>query len=346
MLFTGDIAIAKIDNFLFSGLPKNILDQPWIVNLEGAIIDHEIDDGVYNASNVLTQLKDFNLGPVFIGNNHILDVSNGIAKTIKIAEASGLDVFGAGANTFDASKEVTCNDANSNFCLLGFGWSVIGCEPAKLNKAGVNPFDAHHVKKSVLDCINSYSDFKTVVVIHANYEFEMYPQPAHRQLARELIDLGAYAVIFHHPHIVGPVEQYQGRSIAYSLGNWAFSYEKFFNSKLVFPPSSYHQIALELGSNEDSVHILTFCPPRKIQYEKVEKVNSPSFSLRPEFQGFTDQEYINWFKINRKKRKLLPIYKKPYASLTNSFNDIWVSVRQLLIDLATRFGLKSHIRRS
>jgi hypothetical protein len=51
------------------------------------------------------------------------------------------------------------------------------------------------------------------VLIHGNYEFELYPQPAHRQLALELIDAGVHSVIFHHPHRVGPVERYKRRSL-------------------------------------------------------------------------------------------------------------------------------------
>jgi poly-gamma-glutamate synthesis protein (capsule biosynthesis protein) len=43
-----------------------------------------------------------------------------------------------------------------------------------------------------------------------------------RQLARLLIDAGADAVVGAHPHVVQNVEQYQGKPIIYSLGNFIF----------------------------------------------------------------------------------------------------------------------------
>ena len=38
-----------------------------------------------------------------------------------------------------------------------------------------------------------------------------------------MIDLGADIVVGHHPHVLQGIERYNGRFIAYSLGNFAFS---------------------------------------------------------------------------------------------------------------------------
>ena len=180
-----------------------------------------------------------------------------------------------------------------------------------------------------------------VAVIHANYEFELYPQPAHRRLARQLIDAGAYAVIFHHPHIVGPIERYNGRTIAYSLGNWAFSYGKFFGGRLRFPSASFPQIALQLGGAGDTVHHAVFSPPNTVTYTRSEEVAAEGLSLTAEFEGLTDAEYVAWFRKNRKKRKLLPVYLDADDSLANGLRDRWVAIRQVLIDMAAKYGLKA-----
>jgi poly-gamma-glutamate synthesis protein (capsule biosynthesis protein) len=42
------------------------------------------------------------------------------------------------------------------------------------------------------------------------------------ELARQMIDAGADLVVGGHPHVVQPVEEYHGRWIAYSLGNFVF----------------------------------------------------------------------------------------------------------------------------
>lgn len=45
-------------------------------------------------------------------------------------------------------------------------------------------------------------------------------------VGRAAIDAGADLVFGHHPHVLQPVEVYRGRPIFYSLGNFAFDWEK------------------------------------------------------------------------------------------------------------------------
>jgi len=210
----------------------------------------------------------------------------------------------------------------------------------------VNILEGNHVLQSATAAVQSVGTHRVIVIMHGNYEFERYPQPGHRKLSKMLIDLGVYAVIWHHPHIVGPVEQYKGRTIAYSLGNWAFSYGKFFGGKLRFPETSFHQIALELGDDGDLVHHARFEPPLTVTYQSHERVDVADFSLRPVFEGYSDAEYFRWFKEHRVKRKGLPIYRDASDSLPNRLRDRWVWIRQVLIDAAAKSGLKAMRRRS
>lgn len=347
MIFAGDVAIAHGDNFNFLDFPDSLLAKPWCLNLEGAVIDlsMSLNWGVYNSFQWINSFKKFSLAPVFIGNNHILDVRDGISITEKSLALHGLEIIGAGKNNYDASQEKMALAVKDRYLIIGFGWSVIGCKTTVGNQPGVNGFKAENVRRQAAKVIDRAGQARVVVVIHGNYEFERYPQPAHRKLAFQLIELGVYAVIFHHPHIVGPVERYKGRTIAYSLGNWAFSYGNFFDKKLRFPESSFHQIALELGSETDVVHHAQFSPPTTVTYEFSENVDACDFSLKPIFEGFSHNEYICWFKDNRLKRKLLPIYREPDDSLGNWIRDHWVTGRQIIIDFAVKAGFKT-IRRN
>jgi poly-gamma-glutamate synthesis protein (capsule biosynthesis protein) len=281
------------------------------------------------------------MAPVFIGNNHIHDISDGVRSTISTLAAQGLRHFGAGLNEVDAGGYVAARSGQQDYLLLGFGWPVIGCVPAQVDSAGVNRLEGRRVRAMCQEAIRAAGGHRVVVVIHGNYEFELYPQPAHRQLAKSLIDCGVYSVIFHHPHIVGPVERYKGRTIAYSVGNWAFSYGRFFGGKLRFPSSSFPQIALELGGAGDVVHHARFQPPSTVLYQSAESVDSSDFSLRPAFEGLNEVDYLQWFRMHRVKRKGLPIYRDSAASLANSFRDGWVGMRQVLIDSAAKVGLKA-----
>ncbi|GJL73645.1 MAG: hypothetical protein NMNS01_28440 [Nitrosomonas sp.] len=347
MIFAGDVAIAHGDCFYFSNFPTPLLQKPWCLNLEGAVIDSpkSLNWGVYNSSQWINSFQEFVLAPSFIGNNHILDVVDGINITERSLRQLGMDTVGAGKNTHVASLEKTVVNDEIKYLVIGFGWPVIGCREANGSRPGVNRFESRNVRQQVTEIIRREEHARITVVIHGNYEFERYPQPAHRKLAFQLIDLGVYAVIFHHPHIVGPVERYKGRTIAYSLGNWAFSYGKFFGGKLRFPESSFHQTALELGREIDIVHHVQFCPPTTVTYKFNENVDAANFSLKAVFEGFSHDEYINWFKKNRLKRKLLPIYREPDSLFGNWVRDKWVAGRQVLIDAAAKSGVKA-MRRS
>jgi len=343
MIFVGDVAIARGDRFVFAGFPGGMLRRPWCVNLEGAVAVGESrpEWGVYNDESWIDSFANFSLGPVFLGNNHVHDVPNGIGKTIDHLTAIGAGVFGAGSDETAASMPALYECDGVRYALLGFGWPVIGCRPAGRNSPGVNRLDGRRVRSQLHRVLAGHPDARIVVVIHGNYEFELYPQPGHRRLSKELIDSGAYAVIWHHPHIVGPIERYRERTIAYSLGNWAFSHGRFLGGRLAFPEISFRQIALELGQDGDVVHHALFeAADSVVRYVGSERVGEQDFTLRAEFEGMPDEAYERWFRKNRVKRRGLPIYYDADDTMANRLKDGWVRFRQFFVDAAGRAGIK------
>ena len=61
-----------------------------------------------------------------------------------------------------------------------------------------------------------------VVVMHWGSELDPTPRPWQQAMGRKFIDAGADAVVGHHPHVIQGIELYRGKTIAYSLGNFAF----------------------------------------------------------------------------------------------------------------------------
>lgn len=57
---------------------------------------------------------------------------------------------------------------------------------------------------------------------HWGIETEHYPNAYQKELGRKCIDWGADLVIGHHPHVLQGIEQYEGKYIIYSLGNFCF----------------------------------------------------------------------------------------------------------------------------
>ena len=61
-----------------------------------------------------------------------------------------------------------------------------------------------------------------VCAFHWGRENTFRPTEAQQELARAAIDAGANIIWGHHPHVLQPIEEYNGGIIYYSLGNFAF----------------------------------------------------------------------------------------------------------------------------
>ena len=61
-----------------------------------------------------------------------------------------------------------------------------------------------------------------IVSMHWGEELRARPTDTQVRYGRALIDAGADLVLGSHPHVVGGLEQYKGKYIVYSLGNFCF----------------------------------------------------------------------------------------------------------------------------
>lgn len=61
-----------------------------------------------------------------------------------------------------------------------------------------------------------------IVIFHWGNERETVPDSNQVTLGHAAIDCGADLVIGHHPHVLQGIEEYRGKMIAYSLGNFCF----------------------------------------------------------------------------------------------------------------------------
>lgn len=61
-----------------------------------------------------------------------------------------------------------------------------------------------------------------IVNFHWGREMHYEPMSDQKKMAHAIVDAGADLVIGTHPHVFGGVEQYKGKYIAYSLGNFCF----------------------------------------------------------------------------------------------------------------------------
>lgn len=77
------------------------------------------------------------------------------------------------------------------------------------------------LRQDILDIKGHYADI-VIVSMHAGAEYTREPNQKQIDFAHGAIDAGADLVIGHHPHWIQTIEQYQGKWIFYSLGNFVF----------------------------------------------------------------------------------------------------------------------------
>ncbi|MGQ9590080.1 MAG: CapA family protein [Planctomycetota bacterium] len=92
---------------------------------------------------------------------------------------------------------------------------------ARRGHGGANPY----AKLRMVDDIRSLRAQGCVLVvvqIHAGYQFLEAKSKTVEAAAHAAIDAGADLVVCHHPHVLQGFEWYQGKVVAYSLGNFVF----------------------------------------------------------------------------------------------------------------------------
>ena len=120
-------------------------------------------------------------------------------------------------------------DALDKAGITNFGYDRVAIKKVKGIKVGlVGTYvlaDGLGVKDSMEKNIQDLKDEGAQVIIasfHWGEEKAEYPNDVQVELAHAAIDAGADLVLGHHPHVLQGIEQYKGKNIVYSLGNFCF----------------------------------------------------------------------------------------------------------------------------
>jgi len=144
-----------------------------------------------------------------LANNHILNQgAAGLYDTTAILDKAGIAYTGL------AAKNLVIKESQGiKFAFLSYTYSAD-------SKLVANMLDISQVKKDIISA-KSQADV-IVVLMHAGTEYTSAPNKQQIDFAHEVIDTGADLVIGSHPHWPQTVENYQGKTIIYSLGNLVF----------------------------------------------------------------------------------------------------------------------------
>lgn len=337
MIFLGDVAHPFENRAIWPCLHDEYMAAPVIINLEGPITPHQkrLNEAVlFNHESIVPTLQDANVVLANLANNHMMDWPAGLEQTQKTLRAAGINYIGADQHRDSAARFIKLNIESEPYIFLAFGWETIGCQSARGQKSGTNRLTTSNALQSVRRAVRDHPNVKIIVMCHWNYELELYPQPAHRQLAKRLIEEGAELVVGHHSHLVSGIETHAGKLICYGLGNWWLPQSQFMGGGVKYPQTSFRQLALDWRSAEDARLLWFVYDPKTHLIEKdffePLKDSKRIQSLTP-FFGMNQDEYIQWFQQNRHKKALLPVYRNCDHTIRNHFKDYFVRTRQIAV---------------
>nr|WP_255245263.1 CapA family protein [Evansella sp. LMS18] len=167
-----------------------------------------------------------------LANNHIMDFGiSGLAATINECNNQEVEHIGAGFNSKSAYKPLvkTINGKKFGFvnvCEAQFGVLDYNADEEEAGYAWINHRKVNSLIKKLQETCNY-----VVVIAHAGLEHYSVPQLEWRERYREFCDLGADAVIAHHPHVPQGIEKYNSSIICYSLGNFYFDSTNYMNKR-------------------------------------------------------------------------------------------------------------------
>lgn len=268
MAFVGDVLLGStVDRIM----QQNGYDYPYrkvksyltdaditIANLETPITDRgepEEKDFVYRSSpNVLPDFKDSGIDVVTLANNHILDYgAEGLFDTMEYLEQWGIQYTGAGRNVEEAYRPAVVEANGIKVAFLGLSRKV----PDGSWKAGPDHPGTTQLydERDALKIIAQTKEEADLVVVYAHWGEERVDSPDEHQLrlAKKFIDAGADLVVGSHPHVLQGLEQYKGKWIAYSLGNFIFTTRPD-------APLTWETIILEAECTADGVCDLSAIP--------------------------------------------------------------------------------------
>ena len=192
-------------------------DDLTILNFEGTLT--ELTNGRRERFNfrgpphLIEVLTSSSVEVVSLANNHINDFgAAGYKDTVDVLNEAGIRYFGNAHSIFkidDIDYYTIVEVKGIKIGLFGFlAWEGWG-DFIKHTTHAVEALQAEGA-----DLIIGYH--------HWGHELHFEPERLQKEVGRHAIDIGAHLIVGSHPHVIQGIEEYKGRNIVYSLGNFAF----------------------------------------------------------------------------------------------------------------------------
>lgn len=174
-----------------------------------------------------------------LANNHVLNYGQaGLRQTIEILKKENI-------YPLLQNKEQIVEIKGTKFGFLGFDLT------------------GTYNQKQILEKIKETKSQIDILIVSFHWGEEYVQKPSQRQinLAHQTVNSGADLILGHHPHVIQPTEEYKGKLIVYSLGNfifdqpWSEETKKGLVGKFTFLNKKL------IKSEFLEIHIQDFCQP-------------------------------------------------------------------------------------
>ncbi len=223
ILIVGDIMLDRnvrniIDkkgfNYFFKGAKELVQNADIAIgNLEGSFTTNlSVTSDLINKDlqftfdpSLASALSNLGFDVLGLANNHSFNYGTaGLEMTRRYIGGSGMFYYGDPFNIDEISTIITKNGI-------------------KVGIVGFHEFYYINFDKVLAEIARLRPEVDVLIVTpHWGIEYNKTPTDLQKKLARQFIDTGADAVIGAHSHVIGEIEEYKGKKIFYSLGNFAF----------------------------------------------------------------------------------------------------------------------------
>lgn len=180
----------------------------------------------------LFTLKQHGITHLNLANNHSVDQGRaGLVDTRENVISAGMIPIGAGHTMEEAARPVLLTSSPRKVYVLASLQLALENFAYLSEKPSVSQEDFDTLVERVRHLRSSDPDSYIIVTLHWGGEHTLQPVTIQRVRAHQLIDAGADALIGHHTHTLQTIEEYKGKPIYYSIGNFIFDQRKPVNSK-------------------------------------------------------------------------------------------------------------------
>lgn len=210
----------------FSGLEDELGSTDFnFGNLESPVSGNDARYGeglVFNThSRDMEGVFENNFQVVSLANNHALDQGvKGLEHTVKFLADRGVAGVGVGNTLEEAWRPRIVEVRGIRIAFVSASYASVNDGGVARNQYVARTDDIESLATAIRQA-RANSDI-VIATMHAGIEYTRHPDRQQIAFARAAIDNGAAMVIGSHPHWVQITEQYKGKQIFYSLGNFIF----------------------------------------------------------------------------------------------------------------------------